>query len=100
MDDPERVLNEERFNSLAQALRLICELVDSEEKYATPVDISHLSPAAKARGTIETIATGLSFPAGITFGPDGALYVSNFGFGFFFALGLNSGQIVRIRIPD
>jgi hypothetical protein len=51
-------------------------------------------------GTIETIATGLSFPAGMTFGPDGALYVSNFGFGFFNVLPLNSGQIVRISIPN
>jgi len=47
-------------------------------------------------GSVETIATGLSFPSGITFGPDGALYVSNFGFGFFEALPPNSGQIVRI----
>jgi sugar lactone lactonase YvrE len=31
-------------------------------------------------GSLETIATGLSFPSGITFGPDGSLYVSNFGF--------------------
>jgi hypothetical protein len=51
-------------------------------------------------GTIETIATGLSFPAGMTFGPDGALYVSNFGFGFSEALPLNSGEIVRISIPN
>jgi len=35
----------------------------------------------------------------MTFGPDGALYVSNFGFGFFDVLPLNSGQIVRISIP-
>ena len=48
--------------------------------------------------TIETIATGLSFPAGMTFGPDGALYVSNLG--FFNVLPLNSGQIVRISIPN
>jgi hypothetical protein len=51
-------------------------------------------------GSVETIATGLSFPSGITFGPDGALYVSNFGFGFFEELPLNSGQILRIDIPD
>jgi len=51
-------------------------------------------------GSKETIATGLSFPSGITYGPDGALYVSNFGFGFFAALPPNSGQIVRIQIPD
>jgi sugar lactone lactonase YvrE len=51
-------------------------------------------------GSVETIATGLSFPSAITFGPDGALYVANFGFGFFEELPLNSGQIVRIEIPD
>jgi sugar lactone lactonase YvrE len=51
-------------------------------------------------GGVETIATGLSFPSAITFGPDGALYVSNFGFGFFRALPLNSGQVVRIVIPN
>jgi hypothetical protein len=44
-------------------------------------------------GAVETIATGLSFPAGMTFGPDGALYVSNFGFGPPF------GQIVRVTVP-
>jgi len=51
-------------------------------------------------GSVETIATGLSFPSAITFGPDGALYVSNFGFGFLDELPLNSGQIVRIQIPN
>jgi hypothetical protein len=51
-------------------------------------------------GSRETIATGLSFPSGITFGPDGALYVSNFGFGLVTELPPNSGQIVRIQIPN
>ena len=49
MDDPSIACNEERFDSLAQALQLLFELVDSEEKYATPVDLPHLSPAAKER---------------------------------------------------
>jgi len=46
-------------------------------------------------GTLQTIATGLTFPTGMTFGPDGALYVSNFGFGF----PPGAGQVVRITIP-
>jgi glucose/arabinose dehydrogenase len=33
-------------------------------------------------GTPTVIATGLSFPSAMTFGPDGNLYVSNRGFGF------------------
>ena len=47
-------------------------------------------------GTKTVIATGLSFPTAITRGPDGALYVSNLGFGGPTA-GL--GQILRITIP-
>jgi hypothetical protein len=31
-------------------------------------------------GKVETIASGLTFPTAMTFGPDGKLYVSNFGF--------------------
>jgi sugar lactone lactonase YvrE len=46
-------------------------------------------------GTLTTIASGLVFPSGMTVGPDGALYVSNFGFGVPVA---GAGQIVRISI--
>jgi hypothetical protein len=46
-------------------------------------------------GTLTEIATGLAFPTAMTFGPDGALYVSNFGFGF----SPGSGQILRIDVP-
>jgi len=45
-------------------------------------------------GSQTVIATGLTFPTAMTFGPDGALYVSNFGFGPPF------GQIVRIEVPQ
>ncbi len=48
-------------------------------------------------GTLTTIATGLTFPTAMTFGPDGALYVSNFGFG---VPPVGLGQIVRITVPD
>jgi hypothetical protein len=44
-------------------------------------------------GEIEDVVTGLSVPTGMTFGPDGALYVSNFG-----AAPAGAGQILRIVI--
>ena len=47
-------------------------------------------------GTLTSIATGLVFPTGMTFGPDGKLYVSNFGFG---VPPVGLGQIVRITVP-
>jgi hypothetical protein len=45
-------------------------------------------------GTIQQIATGLVVPTGMTFGPDGRLYVSNAG-----AAPPGAGQIVKIDIP-
>jgi hypothetical protein len=42
------------------------------------------------------IATGLFFPTGITLGSDGALYVSNVGFG---PLPVGLGEILRITVP-
>jgi hypothetical protein len=46
-------------------------------------------------GTQDVIATGLTFPTSMRFGPDGALYVSNKGYG----LPPGSGEIVRITVP-
>jgi hypothetical protein len=48
-------------------------------------------------GTVETIASGFTTPTAMTFGPDGALYVSNFGFG---APVPGVGQIVRVVLSD
>ncbi|MFN8593570.1 MAG: ScyD/ScyE family protein [Thermomicrobiales bacterium] len=45
-------------------------------------------------GAWETVATGLSFPTAMTFGADGTLYVSNFGFGY----PPGAGQIVTIDV--
>jgi hypothetical protein len=43
-------------------------------------------------GDREILATGLSLPTAMTFGPDGALYVSNKGFGYPGGM----GEVVRI----
>ena len=48
-------------------------------------------------GKITTVASGLVFPTAMTFGPDGKLYVSNFGFG---VPPVGLGQIVRITVPS
>jgi hypothetical protein len=45
---------------------------------------------------LQEIATGLFLPTAMTFGPDGALYVSNVGFG---PPPIGLGQIVRITVP-
>lgn len=48
-------------------------------------------PAAK-----EIIASGLSLPTAMTFGPDGKLYVSNWGFG----AGVGGGQVLQITVKN
>jgi sugar lactone lactonase YvrE len=45
-------------------------------------------------GSWEVIATGLVFPTAMTFGDDGMLYVSNFGFGF----PPGAGQVVTVDV--
>lgn len=45
---------------------------------------------------LEEIVTGLFLPTAMTFGPDGALYVSNVGFG---PPPIGMGQIIRIIVP-
>jgi len=42
-------------------------------------------------GALEPVVTGLTFPTAMTFGHDGKLYISNFGFGF----PAGSGEVVR-----
>jgi hypothetical protein len=51
------------------------------------VRIRHGAPA-------ETIASGLVFPTGMTAGPDGALYVSEQGFGF----PAGQGRVIRVTL--
>ena len=43
------------------------------------------------------IATGLSLPTAMTFGPDGNLYVSNVGFG---PPPIGLGQVLKVTVPE
>jgi hypothetical protein len=47
-------------------------------------------------GSPETIASGFTFPTGMTFGPDGNLYVSQSGFG----LPAGAGQVLKVTVPQ
>ena len=47
-------------------------------------------------GNLTDIVTGLTFPTAMTFGPDGTLYISNYGFGF----PANAGQIVAAKVMN
>jgi hypothetical protein len=45
-------------------------------------------------GGLEPVVTGLTFPTAMTFGPEGDLYISNFGFGF----PPGAGEILRVHL--
>jgi hypothetical protein len=55
-------------------------------------DVRQVEPSGKSK----VIATGLALPTAMTLGPDGKLYISNFGFGF----PAGAGQIVRVTPED
>jgi len=48
-------------------------------------------------GNVTTIATGLSLPTGMTMGPDGNLYVSNWGFS---PKAIGGGQVLKITLSQ
>ena len=47
-------------------------------------------------GHLTYIASGLTFPTAMTFGPNGLLYVSHLGFGF----PPGAGQIVTVKVVN
>ena len=83
-----KVVKEELAAMDAESDRCALELSDAAG-FPTPGDgkVVRLNRA----GDIEDVATGLSVPTGMTFGPDGYLYVSNFG-------AAPTGQIIRISV--
>jgi sugar lactone lactonase YvrE len=56
-----------------------------------------LQPNGAQETLIDSSSGLLFFPTGMTFGPDGALYVSNIGFG---PPPIGLGQILRIEVSD
>ncbi|MES2104927.1 MAG: ScyD/ScyE family protein [Pseudomonadota bacterium] len=54
-------------------------------------------PNGQQQVLIDSSSNLLFFPTGMTFGPDGALYISNVGFG---PPPIGLGQILRVEIPD
>ncbi|MGA8033340.1 MAG: ScyD/ScyE family protein [Casimicrobiaceae bacterium] len=54
-------------------------------------------PSGKQEVLIDSTSGVLFFPTGMTFGPDGALYISNVGFG---PPPVGLGQILRVEITD
>jgi hypothetical protein len=54
--------------------------------------VGNLTTFPLIEGAAKILATGLSLPIAMTFGPDGALYVSNKGFGY----PPRMGEVVRI----
>jgi hypothetical protein len=51
-------------------------------------------------GTRQVVVSGLALPTAMTFGPDGALYVSNLGFGPPPSLPNGPGQVLRIKLAN
>ena len=74
--------------------------------YALELSTAHGNPTpgtgkvvrAKHSGEIEDVVTGLMFPTGMTFGPDGRLYVSNSGFPQLPVPPFPPGQILRFDV--
>ncbi|MGH9727522.1 MAG: ScyD/ScyE family protein [Candidatus Acidiferrales bacterium] len=54
-------------------------------------------PNGKQEVLIDSTSGALVVPTGITFGPDGALYISNIGYG---APPLGAGQIIKVQFTD
>ncbi len=75
-----------------RARMYVLEASTDSEMLSTPGQIVRVDP----NGHQTVLVTDLSFPTAMTLGPDGALYVSNFGFG---PPPIGLGQILKVAIP-
>jgi hypothetical protein len=95
-----------QIRTVATGLTTVLGLaIDNRERmYALEMTTTAGFPAPGAgaivrisQGKKDTIVSGLDFPAGMTMGPDGALYVSANGLG---PNAIGGGEILRVRLPD
>jgi hypothetical protein len=70
--------------------------LESSTGGVAPIPFTGTVVRVNGDGSLTTIASSLLFPTAMTFGPDGALYVSNIGFG----LPPGSGQVIRIDVSS
>lgn len=71
-------------------------VLESTTGHPRPTPDAGVVVRVESGSRIETIVTGLSLPTAMTFGPDGALYISNKGFGY----PPGAGEILRIPTDD
>ena len=95
--DPRRERLEELRRQIAE---LRNELAVLETSTGNPGEPPFFVPGSgrvvrvTADGELEVVATGLNLPTAMEFGPDGTLYVSNYGFGF----PPGAGEIVTVDV--
>jgi hypothetical protein len=77
----------------ARARMYVLEASTDSEGLSTPGQIVRVDPS----GRQTVIVTGLTTPTAMTMGPDGALYVSNVGFG---PPPVGLGQIVKVELTN
>jgi hypothetical protein len=71
-------------------------ILEDEEGFVAPCTGRVLRASRSGKLDAEPIASGLTFPTAMTLGPDGNLYVSNFG--YFFGGGAGMGEVVRVDL--